>query len=108
MFDIFLYAVAIVAVLWFVGEPSEATPATVPVPDVAPQSEPPRPVPAVAAAIATPVAIARVEVAVSAKPIAAMTSAELRKECQRRCIAWRNAHGKGKHLRKGEMLEALA
>ncbi|MBD1871876.1 hypothetical protein H6F75_00125 [Nodosilinea sp. FACHB-131] len=42
------------------------------------------------------------------KLIDQMTSAQLRKECSRRAIAWRNAHGKGKHLLKGEMLKALA
>ncbi|MBD1877073.1 hypothetical protein H6F75_26665 [Nodosilinea sp. FACHB-131] len=46
-----------------------------------------RPVPTVAAAVAAPVAIARVEVEVAAKPIAEMTSQELRWECQKQDIA---------------------
>jgi hypothetical protein len=36
-----------------------------------------------------------------------MSNAELRRECSIRGIAWRNAHGKGKHLLKEEMLKAL-
>lgn len=39
---------------------------------------------------------------------ATMTPEQLRRECQRRSIRWRNAHGKGKHLRKGEMVAALS
>ncbi len=33
---------------------------------------------------------------------------ELRQQCQRAGIKWRNAHGKNKHLKKDEMLQALA
>ncbi|MBW4486016.1 MAG: hypothetical protein KME14_26125 [Tildeniella torsiva UHER 1998/13D] len=67
-----------------------------------------RPLPAVAATVAAPVAIARVHVA--ATDWQAMTSAQLRKECSKATprIAWRNAHGKGRHLRKEEMLRALS
>ncbi|MDX2212309.1 MAG: hypothetical protein SFY66_03375 [Oculatellaceae cyanobacterium bins.114] len=32
---------------------------------------------------------------------------ELRKQCQQAGIKWRNAHGKNKHLKKAEMIEAL-
>jgi hypothetical protein len=39
---------------------------------------------------------------------AALTAQELRKVCRDRSIKWRDVHGKGKHLRKGEMLMALA
>ncbi|MGP1387370.1 MAG: hypothetical protein ACTS2F_27670 [Thainema sp.] len=37
-----------------------------------------------------------------------MSSAELRKHCTDAGIKWRNVHGKNKHMRKGEMVEALA
>jgi len=59
-----------------------------------------------AAAIAAPVAVSVVKVKVPAYH--SMTSVQLRKECQRRGIGWRNAHGQGKHLLKGEMVAALA
>jgi hypothetical protein len=60
--------------------------------------------PAMAAPMAAPVAIA----VVPAEPdYAAMNSTQLRKECSLKGIRWRNAHGKGKHLKKGEMLKAL-
>jgi hypothetical protein len=32
---------------------------------------------------------------------------ELRRLCQKRGFKWRNAHGKGKHLSKSEMIELL-
>lgn len=38
---------------------------------------------------------------------AQMGAPELRKVCQRAGIKWRNAHGKGKHLSKREMVNAL-
>jgi hypothetical protein len=38
----------------------------------------------------------------------AMTTTELRQECQAQGIKWRNAHGKGKHLSKAQMIEALS
>lgn len=38
---------------------------------------------------------------------ASLTTEELRKVCATAGIVWRNAHGKGKHLKKGEMLAAL-
>lgn len=115
LFEIFCYVAAIVAVLWFVGEPIEATPAPGPVPDVDLPSLPEllaeaealtaRPVPAIAAEVAAPVAIAVVEVA--AIDYRAMTSQELRKECSRQGIRWRGVREGGKHLTKPQMLEAL-
>ena len=45
---------------------------------------------------------------VKAEPAAqTVTSAELRRQCQNAGIKWRNAHGKGRHLSKGEMIAAL-
>jgi len=35
------------------------------------------------------------------------TVEQLRQECQKAGIKWRNAHGKNKHLKKDEMLAAL-
>jgi len=32
---------------------------------------------------------------------------QLRQECQKAGIKWRNAHGKNKHLKQAEMIEAL-
>ena len=58
--------------------------------------------PAVPAAMA-PVATLVVPVT-KAQPV---TSAELRRQCQDAGIKWRNAHGKGRHLSKGEMIAAL-
>ena len=39
--------------------------------------------------------------------LASMTSTELRKECQSAGVKWRNAHGKGRHLTKAAMVEAM-
>jgi hypothetical protein len=39
---------------------------------------------------------------------AALSPEQLRKECSARAIKWRNAYGKNKHLRKAEMVAALA
>lgn len=118
MFGIFLFAVLFVALCLFTAEPAPQVAAIAPPVDDLPslgellseaEALTARPVPAVAAAVAAPVAIARVEVEpVAAIDYRAMTSQELRKECSRRAIAWRNAHGKGKHLRKAEMVKALA
>ena len=117
-FEIFMYTAAILTVLWLRAEPQTAPPIAV-APAMQPVDDLPalpvllaqaekltaRPVPAVAAAVAAPVAIVRVEV--PTPDWAKMTNAELRRECSRRGIAWRNAHGKGKHLLKKEMLKAL-
>jgi hypothetical protein len=37
-----------------------------------------------------------------------MTSLELRQACKKSGIKWRNSHGKGKHLRKAEMIALLS
>lgn len=115
-FEFFMYTAAILTVLWLRAEPQAPTPiAVAPVllvddlptlPALLAQSKnlTARPVTA-AAAVAAPVAIVRVEV--PTPDWAKMTNAELRRECSRRGIAWRNAHGKGKHLLKKEMLKAL-
>ena len=60
--------------------------------------------PAMAATISQPVAVAVVKVE-APKPV---TSAELRCQCQAAGIKWRNAHGQGRHMSKGEMIAALA
>lgn len=39
---------------------------------------------------------------------AQLTPEQLRKECAKRQIKWRNAHGKNKHLKRAEMLALLA
>lgn len=44
------------------------------------------------------------EESVTVKP----TAAELRKMCEKAGIKWRHAHGRDRHLTKGEMLELLA
>jgi len=60
--------------------------------------------PTVPAAMA-PVATLVVKAEPAAQPV---TSAELRRQCQDAGIKWRNAHGKGRHLSKGEMIAALS
>ena len=55
------------------------------------------------ATMATPVAVRVVPIGG-----ATVTSAELRRQCQAAGIRWRNAHGKGRHLTKTEMIAALA
>jgi hypothetical protein len=132
-FEIFCYALAILTVLWLRAEPQVSTPIAGPpvqpvddlptLPELLAEAEAlaARPVPSVAAAVAAPVAIARVEDAwiaeleleprsptAVADYLATMTSPALREECRKRGITWRNAHGPGKHLRKEEMLRALA
>ena len=80
-----------------------------------------RPVPTVAAEMAAPVAIARVEDAwiaeleveppsptATADYLETWSAQELRRECGRQGIAWRNAHDKGKPLTKAQMIKALA
>jgi len=64
------------------------------------------PLPAMPAVIAAPVVVARVTVD-EVTDFAAMTSVQLRKECNKAGIAWRNAHGQGRHLKHGEMVRAL-
>ena len=59
--------------------------------------------PAMAQAISQPVATLVVKVE-APKPV---TSAELRCRCQAAGVKWRNAHGQGRHLSKGEMIAAL-
>jgi hypothetical protein len=38
----------------------------------------------------------------------ALSPEQLRKECSARAIKWRNAHARNKHLKKAEMVAALA
>ena len=125
-FEIFLYAAAILTVLWMRAEP---TPSPQPVDDLPTMPEllaeaealTARPVPTVAAEMAAPVAIARVEDAwiaeleveppsptATADYLETWSAQELRRECSRQGIAWRNAHDKGKHLTKAQMIKALA
>jgi hypothetical protein len=116
-FEFVCYAAAVLIVLWLRAEHQAATPiAVAPVllvddlptlPELLAEAEvlTARPVTTVAAAVAAPVAIARVEV--PTVDIAKMTSAELRKECRRRGIAWRGVRDGGKHLTKPQMVKAL-
>ena len=115
LFDFALYAAAILGVLWLRAEtPAPAPVAPAPLPDV---DLPPleklvaeaealaaKPVPAVAAAMAAPAAIARVEVA---PDYSTMTSQELRHHCTRRGIAWAHTRGRNKHMLKPAMVAAL-
>lgn len=43
-----------------------------------------------------------------ARDWSAMKPAELRQACQQQGVKWRNAHGKNKHLTKGQMIAALS
>jgi hypothetical protein len=75
----------------------------------------PVPAPAMAQAITAPVATLTIRTeapsteapAELASILASMTSTELRKECQSAGVKWRNAHGKGRHLTKAAMVEAM-
>jgi hypothetical protein len=114
-FEFVCYALAVLTVLWLRAEPQVTTPIAVApavlvddlptLPALPAEVLTARPVPAAAAEMAAPVAIVRVEV--PTPDWAKMSNAELRRECARKNIAWRNAHGKGKHLLKGEMIKAL-
>jgi len=89
------YAAFIIATLVLFAPPA---PIATPEPPAQPQP-----------AIAAPIQPARVVVATDAQPdLATLPSTELRKRCQAAGVKWRNAHGKGKHLRKGEMIAALS
>lgn len=74
-----------------------------------------RHIPAAAQAITAPVAGLAVEppqVPNDSEPVQVfnypvMKVTELRQHCKQSGITWRNAHGKGKHLRKAEMVAAL-
>jgi len=118
LFDIALYAAAIVGVLWLRAEtPAPAPVAPAPLPDV---DLPPleklvaeaetlaaKPVPAMAAAMAAPAAIALVEVQPVATNYSTMTSQELRHHCTRRGIAWAHTRGRNRHMLKPAMVAAL-
>lgn len=125
MFGFFLFAVLFVALCLFTAEPAPQVAARGPVVDDLPTLEellaeaealiakplPPRTAALVAqaAAVAAPVAIAVVEVEpVAAIDYAAMTSAQLRKECSRQGIAWRGVREGGKHMLKPDMVKALS
>jgi len=113
-FEILLYAVAILGVLLLRAEAPQPAPAPAPIPDV---QLPPledlvseaealaaKPMPAVAAPIFAPTAIARLEVAPSYRT---MSSQELRRHCTRRGITWAHTRGRNKHMLKGAMVAAL-
>ncbi|MBD1918884.1 MULTISPECIES: hypothetical protein [Cyanophyceae] len=111
MFGFFLFAVLFAALCLFTAEPA---PLPQPVEDDLPTLEEllteaevltARPVPAMAAAVAAPIAVAVIKV--EAPAYAKMTSVQLRKECSRRGIAWRGVR-EGKHLTKPQMIEALS
>jgi len=98
--DFLVYALFILAAMFIAAE-LNGTPAPIASPEPAPQ-----PKPAIAAPIQAP---ARVVVSHSpADDLGTLSSAELRRRCQAAGVKWRNAHGKGKHLRKGEMVQALS
>jgi hypothetical protein len=82
--------------------PTEPAPPAIAISPEEPQEDP-FDQPALVAAI--PAATA--PVATPATDYASMTSAQLRKVCSQRGITWRNAHGKGRHFSKGEMIAAL-
>lgn len=50
-------------------------------------------------------AIAQIEVAPAA--LARLSAVQLRQQCSKSGIQWRNAHGKGRHLTKQEMIDRL-
>ena len=116
LFEILCYAVAIVGTLAFFGNPTPATAIEAPQPQTSTEADhfrdvtkmttapAPAPAPAMSQAIAQPVATLVVKVDAPKT----LTSAELRRQCQAAGIRWRNAHGQGRHMSKGEMIAALA
>ena len=115
LFDFALYAAAIIGVLWLRAEtPAPLPAAPAPLPDVdlpgledlvsEAEALAAKPMPAVAAPIFAPTAIARLEVAPSYRT---MSSQELRRHCTRRGITWAHTRGRNKHMLKGAMVAAL-
>ena len=135
-FEIFMYTAAILTVLWLRAEHQAPTPiAVAPVqpvddlptmPELLAEAEALTAPPVVtsrtvAADMVEPAAIARVEdgwiseleveppsLTATADYLETWSAQELRRECSHWGIAWRNAHGKGKHLTKAQMIKALA
>jgi hypothetical protein len=111
-FDLFLYAIAIIAVLIVRAESTPATVAPAPAPEPQPIEAKPEPQPiaqpAKPATIAPPVVSLVIPTEAPSTDYSTLTSAQLRKECTAAGIRWRNAHAKGRHLSKGEMIAALA
>lgn len=116
MFDIALYALAVLFVLWVRAErPTPAPVEVAPIEDDLPtlgellaeaEAMTAKPAPAVAATIAEPVAVAVVKVA-PAIDYSTLKTPQLRKLCSQRGITWRNALGVNRHLPKAAMVEAL-
>ena len=126
LFEILCYTVAILAALYIAGDARHTSTATAPTeapqpiaqpepqPEPAKISDPLPAAPAIAATIAAPAAVAvvKVEVEVEAKAepstdYSTLKTPELRKECSKRGITWRNALGANKHLSKAAMIAAL-
>jgi hypothetical protein len=87
------------------------------VPELGPEPEPEelvasldravnRPVPAMAASIATPATVLTIPVE-SRPALSELTAVQLRRRCAEQGIRWRNAHGRHHHLSKAEMVAAL-
>ena len=115
-FDLFLYAVAIIAVLLLRATPATAIEAPTTYGKVCltcqtnPVVQTTAPAPAMAQTITAPVATLTIPTESSTEApadLASLTSAELRRRCQSAGVKWRNAHGT-RHLSKAEMVQALA
>jgi hypothetical protein len=95
---------------------TEPAPIDAPIPAIADPWEEVAPTPAIAKTIARPAVLAvdvpdavkeSIALDVDARRYQGLTSPQLRQECGKVGIKWRNAHG-SKHLSKAEMLAALA
>jgi hypothetical protein len=109
MFEAFLYALAIIAVLIVRANPTPATEAPTAAPEAPQTTAPapaPAPAPAMAQAISQPVATLTIRTEAPSTDYSTLKTPQLRKLCSQRGITWRNAHGK-KHLRNAEMIEML-
>ncbi|XHX80883.1 MAG: hypothetical protein RBJ76_13390 [Stenomitos frigidus ULC029] len=86
---------------------STAVPTVVPVIEIVE----PEPVIEAVEPVVEPVAVepepAVVETIVEATPVVQKGVRELRIDCGKAGVTWKNAHGKGKHLKKAEMEAAL-
>jgi len=111
-FELFCYAVAIVAILGFFGEPRHTTTEDTPAPAIVTASEPTPPAELPTTTEPTePAPIAPAPVQQTTTPpadLSALSVAELRRLATAARFPWRNAHGRNRHASKAELIAALS
>lgn len=116
LFELFCYAVAIVAILGFCGEPRHTTTEATPAPATnEPTAEPIEPAATVTTEPATePTAEPETEPATEATEpatppadLSSLSVAELRRRATAAHYQWRNRHGRNRHSSKAELITAL-